>query len=84
MADVPNADADCFWHSVQWQTYFAMGWGVGAWKRMVPHWHEMKGCLVGNVVVPCQRREHGRADGNKGDLYIRRRSISETLHAQKD
>lgn len=25
IADVPNADADCFWHWVQWQWYKAIG-----------------------------------------------------------
>ena len=41
MAVIPNADADCFWHSVQWQMYTARGFGKEARKVTVPHWQEI-------------------------------------------
>jgi hypothetical protein len=39
MADTPNAEADCFRHSVQWQTYKSSGLGREARSETVPHWH---------------------------------------------
>jgi hypothetical protein len=41
MAVTPKAEADCFWHSVQWQIYTAKGLGREAWKVTVPHWQDI-------------------------------------------
>jgi hypothetical protein len=46
MADVPNADADCFWQSRQWQQYTSMGLGREAVICTAPHWHSILGFIV--------------------------------------
>jgi hypothetical protein len=37
-SEMPNAEADCFWHSWQWQIYSALA-SPRLEKRIAPHWH---------------------------------------------
>lgn len=46
MAEIPNAEADCFWHSVQWHTYLLRGSAREAAREMVPHWQVIFGFLL--------------------------------------
>lgn len=39
MAEVPNADDDCFLHSAQWHMYNASGRSRGVLNDTAPHWH---------------------------------------------
>lgn len=43
IAEVPNAEADCFWHSVQWHANLLRGSAREAVREMVPHWQVIFG-----------------------------------------